>query len=137
MQTKVINLTLYVILDSNFLLIPSQFQVDIFEELEKLLNQQFEPVLLNPMYQELLRIAEHGLPKLRQQASLALALAEKCGIVSVEMYDRENPDDVILRVAKEWRCPVATNDKELRKRLRREGVPVLSLIHISEPTRPY
>ena len=120
MQTKVINLTLYVILDSNFLLIPSQFQVDIFEELKKLL-----------------RIAEHGLPKLRQQASLALALAEKCGIVSVEMYDRENPDDVILRVAKEWRCPVATNDKELRKRLRREGVPVLSLIHISEPTRPY
>jgi len=126
-QTKVINLTLRVILDSNFLLIPPQFQVAIFEELKKLLNQQFNPVLLLPTYQELLGIAEHGAPKLRRQASLALKLAEKCTIVSVETHCGENPDDVILRIAKEWRCPVATNDRELRKRLRREGVPTIFL----------
>jgi len=127
MQTKVINLTLRVILDSNFLFIPFQFQVDVFEELKKLLNQQFDPVLLQPTYQELLRMAEHGPPKLRQQASLALKLAEKCSIVSVETHCGENPDDLILRVSKEWGCPVATNDRELRKRLRREGVPTIFL----------
>ena len=115
------------ILDSNFLFIPPQFQVDIFEELKKLLNQRFEPVLLYSTYQELLKIAEHGTPRLRGQASLALELAEKCSIVSVEMHCGENADDVILRVAKEWRCPVATNDRELRKRLRREGVATIFL----------
>jgi len=126
-QTKVINLTLRVILDSNFLFIPSQFRVDIFEELKKLLSQQFDPVLLRPTYQELLKIAEHGAPKLRRQASLALKLAEKCSIVPVETHCGENSDDVILRVAKEWGCPVATNDRELRKRLRREGMPTIFL----------
>jgi rRNA-processing protein FCF1 len=121
------NLTLRVVLDSNFLFIPSKFRGDIFEKLKKLLNQQFNPVLLQPTYQELLRIAEHGPPKLRQQASLALKLAQKCSIVSVEIHCEENPDDVILRVAKEWKCPVATNDRELRKRLRRDGVPTIFL----------
>jgi len=120
-------LILRVILDSNFLFIPSQFQVDIFEELKRLLNQQFNPVLLQPTYQELLRIAEHGSPKLRQQASLALKLAEKCSIVPAETYLGENPDDAILRVAKEWRCPVATNDMALRKRLRKENVTTIFL----------
>ncbi len=101
--------------------------MDIFEELKKLLNQKFDPVLLHPTYQEILRIAEHGPPKLRRQASLALELAEKCSIISVETYCGENADDTILRVAKEWRCAVATNDRELRKRLRREGVPNIFL----------
>lgn len=118
---------LRVILDSNFLFIPLQFHVDIFEELKKLLNQQFKPVLLQPTYQELLRIAEHGPPKLRQQASLALKLAEKCSIVHVETLPGENHDDVIVRVAKEWRCLVATNDRELRRRLRKEKVPTIFL----------
>ena len=42
-----------VILDSNFLCVPSQFQVDIFEELIRHLNQRVDPVLLSATYQEL------------------------------------------------------------------------------------
>jgi len=116
-----------VIFDSNFLFIPSQFQLDIFEELTNLLSQRFEPVLLSPTYKELLKIAEKGSPKKRKQASLALKLAEKCRLVHVEKGLEETHDDVIVRVASEWRCPVATNDRELRKRLRNMGVPVIFL----------
>jgi len=116
-----------VIFDSNFLFVPSQFQLDIFEELTNLLSQRFEPVLLSPTYMELLKIAEMGSPKLRKQASLALKLAEKCRVVQVEKGLEEMHDDVIVRVATEWRCPVATNDRELRKRLRNVGVPVIFL----------
>jgi len=118
---------LKVILDSNFLFIPSQFKVDIFEELSKLLNRRFDPVLLSPTYGELLEIAEKGSPKMRQQASLALKFAEKCHVVRVEKGLKETHDDVIVRVAAEWRSPVATNDRELRKRLRNLGVPVIFL----------
>jgi hypothetical protein len=116
-----------VIFDSNFLLVPSQFRLDIFEELTNLLNQRFEPVLLSPTYGELMKIAEKGSPKIRKQASLALKLAEKCRIIQIEKGLEETHDDVIVRVATEWRCPVATNDRELRKKLRNRGVAVIFL----------
>lgn len=121
------NLTVKVILDSNFLFIPSQFQIDIFEGLMALLNQKFEPIILSPTHKELQRIAESGPPKMRRQALLALRLAEKCRVVEVEQGFRETPDDVIARVAAEWRCPVATNDRALRKRLRDRNVPIVYL----------
>lgn len=92
-----------------------------------LLNQRFDPIILSPTYEELLRIAERGRPKTRRQASLALKLAEKCHLVNVEQSPGEQTDDVIVRVAKEWKCPVATNDAELRKRLRMEQIPTIFL----------
>lgn len=115
------------IFDSNFLFVPSQFQLEIFEELANLLNQRFDPVLLSPTQKELQKLAEEGSPKRRQQASLALKLAEKCRLIHVEKGLKETYDDVIVRVAAEWKCPVATNDRELRKRLRNLGVPVIFL----------
>ncbi len=116
-----------VILDANFLFIPSQFNLDIFEELANLLNQRFEPILLSSTQKELQGLAESNSPKTRKQALLALRLAEKCCFVSVEKILKETYDDVIVRVAAEWKSPVGTNDRELRKRLRKSGVPVIFL----------
>jgi rRNA-processing protein FCF1 len=116
-----------VIFDSNFFFIPSQFKIDIFEELTNLLNQQFDPIILSSTQKELQRLSKESSLKIRKQASLALKLAEKCRIVDVEKARRETPDDLIVRVAVEWKCPTATNDRELRKRLRNLGVPVIFL----------
>jgi len=116
-----------VVLDSNFLFVPSQFHLDIFEELANLLNQRFEPILLSSTQKELQGLAESNSPKKRKQALLALKLAEKCRVVPVDKGSRETYDDVIVRVAVEWKSPVATNDRELRKRLKNLGVPVIFL----------
>ncbi len=116
-----------VIFDSNFFFIPSQFKIDIFEELTNLLNQRFDPILLSPTQKELQRLSKESSPKTRKQASLALKLAEKCRVVDVEKGLRETNDDLIVRVAVEWKCPTATNDQQLRKRLRNLGVPVIFL----------
>ncbi len=120
-------MTIRVILDSNFLFIPSQFHLDIFEELENLLGQRVDPVLLSSAYEEIRKIAEKGAPKRSQQASLALKLAEKCRVVQVEKRVEEDCDEVIVRVAMKWRSPVATNDQALRRRLRSKGIPVIFL----------
>lgn len=120
-------MTLKVILDSNFLFIPAKFQIDVFEDLAKLLNQRFEPVLLSSIYQELKTMAEKGAPSRRRQASLALKLAEKCKLVNVEKHVEETNDDVILRIAILWKSPVATNDRELRRKLRARAIPVIYL----------
>ena len=120
---------LKVVLDSNFLFLPSQFRLDIFEELANLLNQRFEPILLSSTQKELQGLAESNSPKKQKQALLALKLAEKCRRVAVDKGSGETYDDVIVRVAAEWKSPVATNDRELRRRLRTLGLPVIFLRH--------
>lgn len=116
-----------IIIDANFILVPLQFKIDIFENIANLLNQQFEPILLSTTLQEIQKMAEKGPPKLSKQATMALKIAEKCHIISVEKSQGETNDDVILRMATQWKIPVATNDRELRKKLRARSIPVIFL----------
>ena len=116
-----------VVLDANFFFVVSQFNVDVFEELANLLNRRFEPVLLSSTQKELQGLAESTSPKQRKQAQLALRLAEKCRVVAAEKGSKETYDDVIVRVSAEWKSAVATNDRGLRKRLRKVGLPVIFL----------
>ena len=116
---------LKIILDANALFVPLQFKIDIFEELKILLNGNFEPVLLSPIRRELEKIAEKSAPKMRKNASYALKLAEKCKLFKVDEKFVGSPDDAVVQMAQEWNCPVFTNDRELRKRLRNVNVPVI------------
>ena len=124
-EPRKVKKTLRIILDSNALFVPLQFQIDIFEELKTLLKMKFEPVLLSQVQRELEKLAGEGSPKMRKNASYALKLAEKCKLVQVNEENASSPDDVIVEVAREWKCPVFTNDRQLRKRLRNINVPVI------------
>jgi rRNA-processing protein FCF1 len=119
------DLPIKLILDANFLFIPSKFRIDIFEELSRIVEQRFEPILLSSTLQELQTMAEKGSPNTRRQALLALRLAEKCRQIKIEKKFGETNDDVILRIAVEWNSPVATNDRELRGKLRAKNIPVI------------
>ena len=114
-----------VILDSNALFVPFQFKIDIFNDLERLLNRNFELILLSPVKRELKRLAESGSPKMRKNAFQALKLAEKCKYVEVDASSSDLTDDVIVKVARKWGFLVFTNDRQLRKRLRDISVPVI------------
>ena len=116
---------LKVIFDANALFVPLRFKIDIFEELRTLLNRNFEPVLLKPIKNEIEEIAEKGSPKMRRTAAYALKLAERCTLVDLGENFAGSPDDAIVRLAGEWKCPVFTNDRKLRKRLRDINVPVI------------
>jgi hypothetical protein len=123
---------LRVIADSNALFVPLQFKIDIFSELSRLLNRNFELVLLSPVKRELETLAEKSSPKMRKNAAFALSLAEKCKYVRVSERPKEFTDDAIVRIAREWNMPVFTNDKLLRKRLRDISLPV---IYVREKSR--
>jgi hypothetical protein len=116
-----------VIFDSNFFFIPTQFKIDIFEEMAKLLNQKYEQLLLSTTLFELRGIAEKGTPKLRRQAQTALNLTRKCKLVNAERKEGETNDDVVVRMAMQLKCAVATNDSVLRRRLRDISIPVIYL----------
>ncbi|MDH5440097.1 MAG: hypothetical protein OEZ48_10980 [Candidatus Bathyarchaeota archaeon] len=120
-----------VILDSNFLFIPFQFKIDILEELKNLVGK-LEPVVLSSTIEELEKLATEKTEKTRRQALSALRLTERCTVVNVEIGPTESYDDVIVRKAKEWNCSVATNDRELRRRLR---VELISVIYLRQKKR--
>ncbi|MGQ9565657.1 MAG: type II toxin-antitoxin system VapC family toxin [Candidatus Bathyarchaeales archaeon] len=116
-----------IIIDTNFLFVPPMFRLDIFEEMSNLFDQRVEPIILSPIYKELKKLAESESPKMRKNASLGLELAKRCKIVEVDRRDMESNDDLIFKMAVEWKCAVATNDRELRIRLRKAGVAVVFL----------
>jgi rRNA-processing protein FCF1 len=114
-----------VILDSNALFVPLQFKIDIFDDLEQLLKRSFKLILLSPIKREIEALAEKSSAKMRKNALFALKLAEKCSYVEVDTPASVLADDVIVEIAGEWKSPVFTNDRQLRKRLRDISVPVI------------
>ena len=117
--------TLKVIIDSNAFFVPLQFKIDIFSELERLLNRRFTLILLSPVKRELEMLAEKGSLKTRRNVAYALKLGEKCKYVKVEEPEISQVDDVIVETAEKLKSPVFTNDVQLRKRLRDISVPVI------------
>jgi uncharacterized protein len=121
-----------VIADSNALFVPLEFKIDIFAELQRLLNRHFELVLISPVKAELETLTKKNSPKTRRNAAFALSLAEKCTYVKVAEKPNEQTDDAILRVARVWKVPVFTNDKALKAKLRDISMPV---IYVREKSR--
>ena len=117
--------TLKIILDSNALFVPLEFKIDVFSEVERLLNRNVNFVLLSPVRRELELLSIKESPKIRKEAAYALQLAEKCQFVNVDNDEKSRTDDIIVQVAKAWNSPVFTNDSQLRRRLRDISVPVI------------
>lgn len=116
-----------VILDSNFLFIPLQFGVDIFEELQRILGGLVRCVVPSPVIEELRALERDAGPKAKREADFALTMAERCEVAEGDAGSWETVDDAILQLALRKKCPVATNDAHLRRRLRAEGIPVIYL----------
>ena len=110
-----------VILDTNGLMVPAEFGVDIFSELEALDFDEW--IVPSGVVRELESIASRGRGMGRGAARVALSLLDRCRIVVSE----GNVDDSILKLAIESKAAVFTNDSELRKRLRDRGVKVVYL----------
>lgn len=116
-----------VILDSNFLFVPLRFGVDIFEELQRLLGTTVRYIVTTPIIDELKFLRTGGKPSFRKEVDFALGITHNCEVMEESLSPSETVDDSILRVASENGFIVATNDAELRKRLRKVGIPVVFL----------
>ncbi len=116
-----------ILFDTNFLMIPLRFGVDVFEEAERVLNQPPEYYVTRSVLEEIARLKQDASPSFVKELSFAEKLAERCSVLEVEAEDEETVDESILRTAIENRMIVGTADAELRRRLREVGVKVLFL----------
>ena len=113
-----------VVIDTNFFMVPFQFNVDIISELEKKLPSY---KLTTPSFviNELKGLKRNNKGKIRLNANLALKLANssKIEIKDISLLENETVDDALLRVSE----VLATNDIELKNRAKDKGITVAYL----------
>ena len=113
-----------VVIDTNFFMVPFQFNVDIITELENLLPSY---KLTTPSFviNELKGLKNNNKGKTRLNANLALKLANssKVEIKDISLLENETVDDALLRVSE----VLATNDIELKNRAKDKGITVAYL----------
>ena len=115
-----------VIIDTNFFLIPYQFKVDILTELERLIEIHHAFVITSNTLNELDTIAENT-GKKGAAAKLALKIIS-ANRARIEVVASNKPvDRWIFEYAGKHGAIVCTNDKELKKKLKENGIKVISL----------
>lgn len=114
-----------VILDSSMLMLPLEKKINITSELDRIISSSFRIVVPRIVLTELKKLVEQGKTSLKQKATFAQQLAENFEILDSEIEG--NTDLELEKLAEKYRAVVATNDAELRLRLRSKGLSVISL----------
>ena len=129
MTGPVSKVTFQVILDTNFLAVPAQFGVDIFSEIERVLERRVEFVLLESTVKEIELKGGLGAGKAEAKVfRIAKDFIQRCTVIKVPESLKAMPvDDQLLEYAISVKGALATNDRELRTRARERRVPVLLL----------
>ena len=124
-------------MDTNALLIPGTFGIDIYEELEDM--GYLEIIIPESVIKELEALSKSEKGRTRKAAQigyqlvlqhLQLADSRSRSRVFIERKGRDtnrDTDSEIIRMAKMRDAAVLTNDAELRRRLRQEGIPTVFL----------
>lgn len=109
-----------VFFDTNFIIKCIDWRIDIFGELERICHFKYEVVLLDRVLDEL---AEYAVgTKKKETVNVALLVISKN---KVKTLDTEgHVDDALVRIATKDDA-VATQDQDLKRRLKAKGVPVI------------
>jgi rRNA-processing protein FCF1 len=121
-------LALVVILDTNILIVPAQFGVDVFSEAERVLERNLDFVVLRSVIDELQRKLADASRTEGHMFKIALDLTKRCRVIELKEHDQNGSvDDMILKYALTSNGVIATNDKELKGRALSQRTPVLFL----------
>ena len=115
-----------VILDTNFLLIPFSENVDIFSELERILDFKFEICVLDKTIDELNKIMSEQSGKNRKAADLGLKLIKAKALKIIKSKSDLNTDQFLIQKTSKNDI-IATQDKILKKALLNQGHSIIVL----------
>ncbi|MEK6963045.1 MAG: PIN domain-containing protein [Nanoarchaeota archaeon] len=111
-----------VILDTNFLLIPELYRVDVFEKIKELMNEPYELYIMDKTIDELNKIVASAKTKDKEAAKLALQLVKQKGLKSLPCSS--TVDECILNGPVDY---AATQDRDLKRALKAKGVKIITL----------
>jgi rRNA-processing protein FCF1 len=115
-----------ILLDTNFLMVPIRFGVDISSEIGRIIEASFILVTTKAVVEELKRLMTQVRPGEEKEIKFALTMSSKITVIDDILGPGEDVDDQLIRLARNGYV-VATTDSELRSRLRQIGFPVVYL----------
>jgi rRNA-processing protein FCF1 len=120
-----------VIFDTNFMLIPEKFKIDIFEEVNRIVNERnIEVMVFDKTIYELQKIAsERSRDAISAKVGLGLINTKKIYVISSN--DEHYVDDLLVN-AKDYlpgvsKVYVATQDQELKRRLKEKDIKIIAM----------
>jgi rRNA-processing protein FCF1 len=114
-----------ILCDTNFLLVPLRFGVDIFYEAPEALNDLVEFYVSSRVLDEINLLKKDAKPSFDKELLFAQKMAEQCKVLEDHS---ENPvDDSLVQLAKKHGLVLGTTDSELRKKAREQCVKVVYL----------
>ena len=109
-----------VLLDTNFLLVPFQFKVNLYEDIQKF----GKPMTLDSCIRELETLARRKTKSgLCAKAALILLRVKNLKIEKSPY----SSDTAVIEYSNTHSCAVATNDRKLIKRLKSNGIRIIRL----------
>ena len=114
-----------ILVDTNFLLIPVRFKVDIFDVSADAVNDLTEFYISSRVLDEIQYLKENAKPSFFRELRLAETFAGMCTFI-VDPSDND-VDDSLVSLALREGMVLGTSDAELRQKARTAGVKVLYL----------
>lgn len=114
-----------ILCDTNFLLIPIRFGVDVFNVTDNALNDITEFYVSSRVLDEINLLRRDAKPSLDKELLFALKMAKQCKVI--DDHSMLLVDESLIKIAKELNMIIGTTDSDLRKRARDNGVKVVYL----------
>jgi rRNA-processing protein FCF1 len=113
-----------IILDTNFLVDCLSWKVDFFRELERIIPFGYKLMAVDKTLDELDTIIKEGKQEVKIGARLAnqLIMKKRIGII---LTDKKGYTDTLILKAADRETIVATQDQDLKRRLKAKGIPVV------------
>lgn len=113
------------ILDTSFLVSCAEFKVDLFSEINRICSFSYDLFVIDKSLDEL-NVIEKKSGKHKTYVSIVKLFIKK-GIKLIPTKSQKSVDDLIINVADKETCIVATQDAELKRRLKQKQVPVITI----------
>lgn len=114
----------HIVLDTNFLLIPEQFGIDIFTEIDRICHFPYQLCIIDATEGELEKLGKNK-GAAGRAANVALVLLKTHSIAHLPAEGRSVDAAIMAHAKSGW--VVATQDRELRRKLKLQGVQLLTL----------
>jgi rRNA-processing protein FCF1 len=117
-----------VVFDTNFLMIPTQFKVDVFAEIKRLMNEPYDLCIFKGSVDEL-DVLSKGVGKNAQHAKTALKLIKQKNLKSLPNSINEKYADNLILEGVTNEDIVCTQDQALKRLLRNKhkGIRLIAL----------
>ena len=113
-------------MDTNFFMVPEKFRIDVFGEFDRIIDEKYELITIDPVINELEGLS-CGNGKDARAARIGLKLF-KGKHLKVLKTKEKNADKAILKLSEKLsNCAVATLDKELERKLKKRGAKLIYL----------